>query len=227
MSKYLSIPTALIKSNKLTHTELFLFVEICNLSELKKGCIAQNEHFAELFGMSVKSVSNILSNLVKKGFIKTEIQKGSRNQIRRIFTIHNLGNYYPQNMDSLSTKYGESKENITIEYNNKKNKQKKDHVLPAFVDAELFDEYLDLRKKNKLSNSKTVLTRLINKLSDFNEKGHDVNEIILNAITGGWRDFYEPKQNNNFQNNKQQDSISNLNSYFDELKKQDQEARIN
>lgn len=58
----------------------------------------------------------------------------------------------------------------------------------------LFLEYLELRKKLKLSNSKTVVNRLLNKFYEFVNKGHNPSDIILNAITGSWKDFYEPKQ---------------------------------
>jgi hypothetical protein len=40
-----------------------------------------------------------------------------------------------------------------------------------------------------------VVNRLLNKLNDFESKGHSKIEVIENAIVGSWKDFYEPKQN--------------------------------
>lgn len=53
---------------------------------------------------------------------------------------------------------------------------------------DLFKEYLALRKKNKLSNSNTVIKRLINKLEP-----HEDNlkiQMLENAINGNWKDVY-------------------------------------
>ena len=57
-----------------------------------------------------------------------------------------------------------------------------------------FDEYLKMRKRFKLSNSNAIITRLNNKLRTFKVEGYDPQEIILTAITNGWKDFYKPKE---------------------------------
>jgi len=84
---------------------------------------------------------------------------------------------------------------------------------------DLFIEYLVLRKKMKLSNSESVITRLLNKLNEYFSKGHSIEDVISNAINSSWKDFYEPKQQT--QNNmsfKQQDketSNRKINAYLD------------
>jgi len=57
----------------------------------------------------------------------------------------------------------------------------------------LFEEYITLRKKMKLSNSTSVVKRLQNKLEAYRLNGYNPIEIIGNAITNNWKDFYEPK----------------------------------
>lgn len=55
----------------------------------------------------------------------------------------------------------------------------------------LFLEYLQIRKKQKLSNSKIVTDRLIKKLREFSDNKTDAaEEIIMKAITAKWKDFY-------------------------------------
>ena len=55
----------------------------------------------------------------------------------------------------------------------------------------LFIEYITLRKKNKLSNSNTVIVRLVNKLIEYGKTEEEQKEIIEKAILGNWKDFYE------------------------------------
>lgn len=74
--------------------------------------------------------------------------------------------------------------------------EKKDLIVNFFNDDETvkaFEEYLILRKSMKLQNTDRVINRLMNKLSEFKSNGYSSIVIIENAITNGWKDFYEPK----------------------------------
>lgn len=88
----------------------------------------------------------------------------------------------------------------------------------------LFIEYLQLRKQLKCSNSQTVINRLLKKLNDFELKGFSKNEIIENSIVGSWKDFYEPKRNNQphqpYNTPKSQVLNTNVN-IWDEIDKQE------
>ena len=108
------IPVEILHDDNLTMQEMLILCEISQLEMLDKGCIASNKHLGEKLKISPKSVSNTISSLASKGYIKTHIIEGSRNMQREIFTIHNHGNYYPQKMDGVSIKDGETKESNTI-----------------------------------------------------------------------------------------------------------------
>jgi hypothetical protein len=58
----------------------------------------------------------------------------------------------------------------------------------------LFNEYLELRKKNKYTVKETVVKRLINKLNEYGTTDEEKIEIITNAINGAWKDFYPLKK---------------------------------
>lgn len=58
----------------------------------------------------------------------------------------------------------------------------------------LFNEYLELRKKNKYTVTETVVKRLVNKLNEYGVTDEDKTEIITNAINGAWKDFYPLKK---------------------------------
>lgn len=54
----------------------------------------------------------------------------------------------------------------------------------------LFNEYLELRIKNKYTMTETVVKRLVNKLNDYGRTDEEKIEILENAINGGWKDFW-------------------------------------
>lgn len=61
-------------------------------------------------------------------------------------------------------------------------------------EKDLFLEYLALRKTMKLKTTLAIQERLLNKYFEF---GRDL-EVIQNAITANWKDFYAPKKQNTF-----------------------------
>lgn len=80
---------------------------------LDKGCIASNNHFAEIFKIKKESVSRSLSSLEQKGYITTKIKAGSRNHDRTI-TINKL----LLQDEIVITNCLESKENKTTSLSN-------------------------------------------------------------------------------------------------------------
>ena len=146
------MPIEVLHNENLTMQEKFVLMEINQLEMLDKGCNASNKHFADLLKTSTKSISNTISNLVKKGFIKTSIKNGTRNHEREIFTIHSMMEGYPQKVDKVSTKSGETKENKTIN----KSAQK-------CADDESLEIYEEYKANIKASKSKQSSLNNINK----------------------------------------------------------------
>lgn len=65
----------------------------------------------------------------------------------------------------------------------------------------LLKEYLELRIKKKYTLSETIVKRLCNKLNEYGKTDEEKEIIILNAINGGWKDFYplkDEKPNNGY-----------------------------
>ena len=67
------IPVELMNNKKLDWTDRVLMSEIMNLCKLEDGCIASNEHFAQLLGIGRSSVSKRVTYLEKIGMIVTNI----------------------------------------------------------------------------------------------------------------------------------------------------------
>ena len=68
--------------------EKVMLIEIDSLDN-EKGCFATNDYFAEFFNLSKDHISKVINNLVKRGFITSEIkyQKGTQLVEKRILRI--------------------------------------------------------------------------------------------------------------------------------------------
>ena len=152
MSKGFWLPIELLKDKSTTMQEKLILVEINQLSMLDKGCIASNNHFAELFGIKKESVSRSISSLENKGYITTKIKDGSRNHERTI-AINKMLFEYKQNVISPLTNCLETKENKTINKTNNK--------------YDIFLDYLKSKCKYKTKVTKTKDgSKLFNSIQD-------------------------------------------------------------
>ena len=89
ISYYAIIPATVRYSQELKANEKLLYGEITALSNKNGYCYAQNRYFANLYGVSIETVSRWLSHLQKLGFIKVEIKRNENKEIiaRYIYII--------------------------------------------------------------------------------------------------------------------------------------------
>ena len=86
----------------------------------------------------------------------------------------------------------------TTESNKKINKKEITYILPATVDAELFEDYLSLRETLKAPITQRAINGLIDKLIKFQSQGYNLNSIISTAYENGWKSFFVPKPQKNY-----------------------------
>ena len=88
---YFAIIPANVRYDKdLTLLARLLYGEITALSNKEGYCFALNTYFANLYGVTNRTIINALNSLLKKGYIKTEIKyyKETKRVIeRRIYII--------------------------------------------------------------------------------------------------------------------------------------------
>ena len=92
-SYYAIIPANVRYDNTLKANEKLMYGEITCLSQSSGKCFASNEYFAKLYGTSKETVSRWISNLSKKGYIKTQIiyKDGTKQIINRYIQINQEG----------------------------------------------------------------------------------------------------------------------------------------
>lgn len=81
---------------------------------------------------------------------------------------------------------------------NKKKEQKKgaalplDFSVPEFISSRTWRDWVTHRIEIKKPMTESIAKACIAQLTKFHTAGHDVDEIILNSISGGWSGLFEP-----------------------------------
>ena len=89
---YYAIITADVRYDKeLKANEKLLYGEITALANKNGFCWAENGYFAELYDVTTRTVSDWISNLVDKGYLKREIIKDNKNRVKGRKLFINVG----------------------------------------------------------------------------------------------------------------------------------------
>ena len=84
----------------------------------------------------------------------------------------------------------------------KNEKKEKNIILPDFIKADLWSEFLAMRKKLKAPNTEMALNRILKKLEAFEQQNIGNGTLsIENSIENGWKGVFEPKQQNTTKTN--------------------------
>jgi len=81
-----------------------------------------------------------------------------------------------------------------------------DLILPQWMPKELWDDFMEVRKKKKAVNSDRALKAIITQLAGFMANGHDPCKIVETSIINSWKDVYEPRENRNANQHNQPES---------------------
>lgn len=117
-SSYYAIIPAYIRYNKrLKFAERLMYGEITALSNKEGYCFASNRYFAELYGVSISTISRWISHLSELGSLHIEMIRNEKNEIieRRIYVVdtpYMQNNQYPYVQNSTYPIRKKSKDNI-------------------------------------------------------------------------------------------------------------------
>lgn len=138
---YAIIPANVRYDKNLKDKAKLLYGEITALCNDKGYCWGTNNYFAELYGISKKTVSLLIKNLVESGYIKTEIiyKEGSKEILYRYLRIIT----YPINENVNTPIYKNVKDNNTSINNTDNNKNYNKDISNEMSEQELLelDEY--------------------------------------------------------------------------------------
>ena len=120
---YAIIPADVRYDNELKDKAKLLYGEITSLSDKYGYCYASNKYFAELYGVTVTTISLLIKNLVEKGYIESEInyKEGSKEILNRYLKIIK-GGYLKNFKEGYLKKVKDNNININNTSINKKEK---------------------------------------------------------------------------------------------------------
>lgn len=130
---YAIIPADVRYDNELKDKAKLLYGEITALSDKYGYCYASNKYFAELYGVTVTTISLLIKNLVEKGYIESEIKykEGSKEILNRYLKIIK-GGYLKNFKEGYLKKVKDNNININNTSNNKYNNNIYDFIEENF-----------------------------------------------------------------------------------------------
>ena len=210
------IPKEIWLSKDLTILEKILLVEVDSLDN-EDGCYASNKYFADFFELSNGRISQIISELVNKGYLDVEYIKEGKQIIKRVIKIkrppfpevfNKLNRGYLEN-DNRGVKFSkggylENDKDNNINNNNIKinKKEKKETEFDLLINNNFEDEelkqtvyeFIKMRKAIKKPLTTRGLELLINKLKKITSNTNEQIQILNNAIMNNWLGIFPLKE---------------------------------
>ena len=193
------IPADVRYNNNLKDKAKLLYGEITALSDKNGYCYASNKYFAELYGVSITTISLLIKNLIENGYLESEIiyKENTKEIVSRYLKIVKGG--YLKNLKEGILKNLKDNNTSNNNINNNKKEINKEKVYFDNKDVnELFKEFLDLRLKMKCKNTDRAITLLLNELNKYSD---DIKiEMLNNSIMSSWKSVYPIKNSYKKQN---------------------------
>lgn len=195
---YYAVIPANVRYSAITPNAKLLYGEITALCNKTGVCYASNQYFANLYGVSKKSISKWIKELQEKGFVKSEIiyKEGSKeivNRYVRIVTEPMEEKFYTPMEEKV-------KDNNTVlnNTNNKKEIYKEKFEewwsyfpkLRAGSKAKTFEKYIKTIEKEKLTPE-----WLLERVKEYSKS----KEVENGYACGGERYFNDCKYNNHYE----------------------------
>jgi hypothetical protein len=182
---YAIIPADVRYDNELKDKAKLLYGEITSLSDKYGYCYASNKYFAELYGVTVTTISLLIKNLVEKGYIESEIKykEGSKEILNRYLKIIK-GGYLKNFKEGYLKKIKDNNININNTSNNNKY-----IYMGTYKRIKLTKE-----QYNKLINDygENYINKIITRLDEYVESNNNKNKysnynlVIRKAIRDNW-----------------------------------------
>lgn len=206
------MPASVRYDSRLRPNAKILYSEITALSNKSGFCTATNEYFSELYKLSKKRISELISELAKYGYIHVDVIRDDKKIVtgRKIYISESIPFLFqpiPKNKDTSPEKKGEGipknvKENNTSNNNITPISPKgekaisdvffnyagdKPELLKALQD---FEEHRKALRKPMTDKARQLLIKKLNKLAGNPDKKI---ELLEAAIECGWLTVYAPK----------------------------------
>lgn len=185
------IPADLWLDSSIKPIHKFFILEIDSFS--KKGkCFASNAHFADLFHLSKRQVSRIINDMATLKLINVKLKYHDKQVIERVLTpvdriVHTPHDNLVHTPIDKSGACTIPKSLLTPKDKDTHTPPKSDFTLPQHIDKEIWDEWMQIRKRLRAINSPRAKKMLLSELDKCEAAGITANNAIDIAISKSWK----------------------------------------
>lgn len=180
------IPIEIWEAQDLSWNEKILLMEIDSFTSQGKDCFISDERVAEMLGVGVRSAGTMVANLIHKGYIKKTRFDGRRRYLESTLA-EQVCKICRAEMQNLPNTYIQSTYISPTEINNKgKRFDFKNSLIEIGVSPEVADDWMQVRKAKRASNTETAFKRIKN---EIDKSGLSANECITIAVARSWQGF--------------------------------------
>jgi len=189
-------------SEDLTLQEKVFLVEIDSLDN-DEGCFANNQYFADFFGISKTRVSLVINSLVEKGYVTSQIiyKEGTKQILKRVLKVCYRG-YLTKVKEPIQQKLKDNNINNNTINNTTNIKKKKssdiDILINDYTDnedlKETLEEFLKMRKSIKKPMTNKAMELLLKKLNGMTCKNDEKIAILNQSIFNSWQGIFPLKE---------------------------------
>lgn len=203
-SYFAVLPANVRYDSRLKLLSRILYAEITALCNEKGFCWARNKYFADLYGVSTKTISTCINQLKECGYVDIEMiyKEGSKEIVNRYLRICNEG------IEKIfHTPMEENVKENNININNTSNKKTKgtseklEEKLPEIIkNLNLDEEYVDLTKswlkyKRDIKEgykSEFSLIAFVKRLAEFsNNQPELARKVLEQSFERNWKTVYK------------------------------------
>lgn len=192
------IPRELWEDENMTKMEMLLFVELDSLSNYEQGCFASNKHLSKFLGVSSSRISQLISSLTEKKYVKVKLiyAKDNPKQVirREIYPINYLNRVVNKLNDPIENTKSPYLENCEASVpgldNHISNKDIVEQAQPDIPYQQIIN-YLNEKSSKHFKNTKTNQKYIKPRFDD----GFDIDDfkMVINNMVSVW--FNDPKMN--------------------------------
>jgi Fic family protein len=183
------IPIEIWEAQDLSWNEKILLMEIDSFTTKGKDCFISDEYVADLLRVSERTARTMISDLIKKGYVRKTKFDGRRRFLESTLS-YQIGKICRAEMQDLPTTYN----NIPIEEdksssNNIKRSSRYDFkkaLLEIGVSEQTAKDWMEVRKERKAANTETAFHGVEREIL---KSGRSAEECIRLAVENSWRGF--------------------------------------
>lgn len=188
-------PIEIWEAEDLSWTEKILLMEIDSFTSQGKDCYFSDEYIASLLKVGLRTASSMVSNLIKKGYVKRTrfdgrmryLESAVAEQVCKICGAEqqNLQNTYNRITNISPTEINNNKRRLRFDFKNA--------LIEMGVSPQVAEDWMEVRKTKKASNTETAFKRLQEEIS---RSGLSAEECITIAVERSWQGFRAEWLNN-------------------------------